>query len=415
MDTNALQDAMLGLLAVLVVSSLAGWVLALAGMRGARLLGGIAAGVLLGPSIAGAVWPAGYQRLILGGQPQSIALVQQQRSVDARRFASAGLQLGSQGDVVQGAEGAEIAADAESATEIASLSRLATELAVARSEFAQPSMLALAALSALTLLGFAPKVSATISPVPLAHGVWLAAVPAAATLLACWIIADDRLGYGAVMAAACTAAGCGLLAREDRHLAQDTEADGEGTLARIGTTATICAFILLSLAVTSRGDFTMMTIAAPAVGLGAFVIGARLFNPAAATTTTQRPGALTRIANTVALPGVVGICLCRTPFLATNWLLAAATFTIIASDGRWLGAFLGSALSTDRAPSKSMRLAAAAEGSAPIQAAFVGLGYAATLLDGPMSIALLISAWMLAFSAPLRARMARAKWHTSEK
>ncbi len=368
---------LLGVGAVAASGVFGGWLMALAGARGARLMGGLLAGVVLGPAIAGAVWPSWHEEHIQGAVAETAALDQAQRAVAARTLAETA--AGAPSD------------PQESKQELARLAEARAVLATAHQRDAMPRNVALAVLASLLLVGMAPRRVASGTPAsPLAMRVFVAAVPAtAAMLFGGWWLGNLYTPPSLVTIAA-TCCGCGVLSSTHRRICarlSKLEPDPAGIIWRDGRLAMLLAGTVFLLALSEQ-----ITLDSP-LTLSWIVITSLTF-VAIGRWSELHPASrqLARLGNTVALPAMAALAVCAVPLGGLEWLIPALILSIISGDGRTLGWFLGSVLSTTRPAGRSLMLGAIGAGAAPIQAALTAAAISLDVIPAWLGFSLLVAA-----------------------
>lgn len=376
-SSNTVATALIGVGTVAACGIFGGWLMALAGARGARLLGGLLAGIVLGPAIAGAVWPNWHEKLIEGAVAETAALDQAQRAVAARMLAETA--AGAPSNPGESKQEQERIAEAKAA------------LVAARQRDALPRNVALAVLASLVLVGLAPRRTAKGGqPSPLAMRVFVAVVPATGALLFAWWWLGSCFSGAALVTIAATCCGVGVLSSTHRRICDRLsllEPETASSVWRDGRLAMLLAGVVLLLAmsehITIDAPLTLVWISTTAL---AFVAMSRVRETQAASRQ------LARVANTVAVPAMAALAACAVPLGGLEWVIPALILAIISGDGRTLGWFLGSVLSTTRPVGRSLMLGAVGAGAAPIQAAFTAAAIALNLIPGWLGFSLLSAA-----------------------
>lgn len=352
------------------------------GLPGARIMGGLLVGVILGPVVFGRIAPDDWIRIVMGGQMERARIHELERDHAAWRFAAATIPLPPE----------EVAAEAD--RHRADLEPLEARLQSAESEHARPW----AVLSILLAAGAAACGRASRRPLertpdrddPIAAGAWAAGFPALATWSVFAVIGRDAFGPEAMFTAAAVAIAGWSIESRDRRIAGEVA----GFLARASSTAIWIACGIAAIAAWKNG-----------VGWGvAGVCALPMFIPL-----VHQPGfrrGFRRLRDDVILPSLAAVCVIRSEFLLdVPWGLTLI-LVVIAGDGRWLGWYAGLRLSN--APGEApLRASLSITDVAGPQLAVAATATALGVIGPGLGFALVIAAAIIDLTSPLRRHLAR--------
>ena len=382
-----LSDWLVGL-ALLAAASLAvAWLLRRAGLPGAAAIGGILAGLVLGPGVLGRFAPQTHDRLFGQAPAELAAWRQAERAVEATEFA-----VGSSG------------ADPESA-------RAQVESLVARSEARRaewtaaaerartPWVAVAAVLAALVIVAGGTRHAEAVGDVGrgILLGGWNAGLPAAMVAVGLGWLGEPAWSPTMFAAMAAVAAGAWPLDEVDRATARDSAPGGLAMAWVAARTANVVAIALFAAAaITASHPLAAALIAA--LG-GTFVISA-LFG------SRLVPASLATVLVGGAVPVLAALAAVRVePFLDVRWGVLIL-LAVVAEDGRWIGATLGTWLPGGVPFLGAMRLGLVAVPAAPMMLAFVAVSLSAGLLAPAAGAGLLVGVLLIEGLAPVRHRMA---------
>lgn len=352
------------------------------GLPGARILGGLVVGVVLGPVVFGRIAPNDWIRIVMGGQMERARIHELERDHAAWRFAAATVPLPPE----------EIAA--ESDRHRADLEPLEARLQAAETAHARPW----AVLSILLAAGAAACGRASRRPPgprpdrdeAAAAGAWAALFPALATWTVFALAGRNAFGAEAMFTAAAVGIAGWSIESRDRRLA----GEAASLLDRASSTAIWIACGIAAIAAWKHGGGWGV------VGICALPMCLPL---------VRQPGfrrGFRRLRDEVLLPSLAAVCVLRSEFLLeVPWGLALILI-VIAGDGRWFGWYAGLRLSS-------------ASGTSPLRASLsitdvagpqLAVAAAATALGviGPgIGFALAIGAAVIDLTSPLRRHIAR--------
>ncbi|MCA9290886.1 MAG: hypothetical protein KDA25_07145 [Phycisphaerales bacterium] len=344
------------------------------GCPGAAVLGGVLAGLLLGPGVAGRLAPEVFERQVVGAVAERAAVMRLRNDVQATMHVAD----------ATGGDPSDTLADLRA--------RLATAERVmhdAERTHQAPLRVGVLGIVALVLLaGGALHVEArTGGAGPIAAtsiGGWAALLPGGVVmLLATWWGSDVET---ALTAAAAVAIGPWAMTSTDAMIADAAERGGAHLVRQAGRVATLLAVAAIVFAMRASPWALVALLGIPVGWL-----------------VTRRGGRVTRaLTMGVLLPGLAAMTMLRIePFLhASFWPIAAVL--IVSGDGRWLGATIGALLPGGRRGWTAMRLGLPLYAAGPMQVAIVALGLWTDRLGGTMALALVIGAAATEVSAGLR-------------
>lgn len=352
------------------------------GLPGARIVGGLVVGVILGPAVLGRIAPDDWIRIVMGGQMERARIDELERDHAAWRFAASSVPLSPE----------EVAAESE--RHRLELVPLEARLETVEAAHARPWVV----LTILLAAGAAASGRASRRPLAaseepgdaVAAGTWAAMFPALATWTVFALVGRDAFGPSALFAGVAVGVAGWSMDSRDRRLA------GEAT-----------PFLDRAAATASWVACGIAAIAAWKAGGGWGVVGIcvlPLWIPV-----VRQPGlrrGFRRLRDEALLPSLAAVCVLRSEFfLEVPWGLTLLLI-VIAGDGRWLGWYLGLRLSgSDAGPPlrSSLAIADAAGPQLAVTAASMALG-----VIGPgLGFGLVVAAAAIELATPLRRRLAR--------
>jgi hypothetical protein len=406
------MTVLLATLAVAAIAVLLGELLRRGGLPGSAILGGVLAGVLLGPGVLGRAAPETFERFVAGATPQREALATHLRHFEATEAA-----LESSPDL---SPAAQAEARADLAAPLAALQAAVDEAAWRHAAPLRGALLALALL--LLLVGWSTPIGGGASPTrrwadALLLGAWAAIVPAGLAML---LLRGDAAPSALLVLAAALAVGPWRLGRQDRLDADAAEADGARLLQAAGLVASaLAALALVGAAAVADGDgreraavlaaaVVVPLLAGAAIALRARhggAVGGGAAGGGAARAALFEPTWVDRT-HRLLVPALVSIALLRIePWLDLRWwpLLVVVLLT---DNGRLLGGVLAAFLPGGRRGLRAMRMALGLSAAGPTQAAIAAIAIAWESLPPAWGLALLLGAAVPELSTPLRARAA---------
>ncbi len=358
---------------------------------GWRVVGGVAAGLLLGPSILGRVLPDDFAAIFDGGREQRVAV----RALASRQGADliAARRAGLSPD--------ELTALADRQAQ--ETRRADERLQRARWDGQRPLRLATGGLVALMLLGasvFAVEAGRRGGGLAAAAsiGAWSAALPGGLAWFALrglWDLPAVESGLGA----AALAIGPWALTPADRDAADQAELGGARMVQTAGRIATVMALVVALAALGQGMGVQGVLWAAP---LAAVIAAWPL--PAA----RSRVRAVVRgVVELVIVPAVAATVAVRIDLTRDFALWLVVVVLLLSGDGRWVGAVTGTAILGGRRGLRTMRLVLGSMAAGPTQLAVTAIAAATWTIEPRLALALLLGAVMVEVSVPMRRGMAR--------
>ncbi len=383
------QPAFFSLVLLLVVST--GWAVLLRWARcpGFSVVAGVAAGLLLGPTILGRVAPDLHDAIFAGG-------LQEQREL--RRIVS------RQGADRLAAEAAGLAAEptAEMREE-----RAAARDRVRDAQWAhqRSQRLLVAVLVAVTLAGAAATAVPRGDQPPsivgaLSIGGWSAALPGGLAWLAARGLWDAEPVEAALVAAA-VAIGPWVLTAVDRHAADEAETGGAATVQAAGRYATVIGIGLTAAALWSRHGLPGLLWSMALVGA---VVGWLFPAPAARGRLVAGVGGILRI---VVVPAVAAAVAIRIDLMKDLAVWPVLVITLLSGDGRWLGAFTGAQILGGRPVLRTIRLVMGSMAAGTTQLAVTAIAVCTWSIGPRLGLALLLGAVLIEVTTPVRRGVGR--------
>lgn len=394
---SSITHSMLFVLPI-VVAAILRWARA----PGWSVVGGVIAGILLGPTIFGRVAPERYEALFIGGVEERAALVDLSRRHGAT-LAAAHSQL----------EPAALRAIEEQQR----LERAPFEetLEAVRWTFQRPLRSYASVMVTLALLGAGllrePHGGGQRTGIFAASsiGIWAAALPAG---LAC-----AALVWGwhysvplAAVAASAVAIGPWLMKPSDRQAADDAEVNGARRVELAGRISSLAALAGLAFALLAAGQYAALAWSAPLLALP---IGwlLRSSGTGGATPTTR----ITRgVLSWFVIPCLAACATLKVDLIEDVRFGVTVLFLLLSADGRWLGALIGALVPGGRRILTTMRLVIGSMACGPTQLAVVVLMAHTHVLPAELVIALVLGAVLIELSARARRVMADRIAETEE-
>ncbi|MBM4111526.1 MAG: hypothetical protein FJ254_09265 [Phycisphaerae bacterium] len=376
------NDALLGAAGVAVVAIALAWLLRRTGLRHAAVAAGVVTGIMLGPAVLAPSAPAAFVRWIDGGADERVALRDAERLVEARRAAM--LHAGRP----------PTASDPAAAEELATVVRCSSAVEQAQTDFAAPRRWIVLALAALAILGAMsdPGPRQPIwQPTAFTKGAWLAVVPMSATLICLALVESERGTPMAFALAACT--GCAAVAAgTDRALVYREETTGP--LAHAARFATMLSLVPLIIGLWLVSSGTIDAQRASFVAVAACVVGLLIHGAAART--------LERACQVIILPALSALLIVSIDLRTQAHWITTGLVALGASDGRWLGAWIGARSSGALDGGSPSRTALAAQGATVAQLGFAGILASTMVLPSWGIVMLVLGALYLDVTGTLR-------------
>lgn len=400
--------------ALMMLPPLIAWALRRTGAPGAAVLGGIIAGVLLGPTIFGRLAPRTFEQIVVGG-------VEQREARDTLDHRLGALLVASEAAVV------DPQAQAETVKELGAARAEATQQWHAAKEGHQRPLrtfaLIVAALMLLAaageprhepLAGDRPKPS-TLAPLTI--GAWSAAVPGSLAYLAARWWGDSSAA--AALTAVAVAIGPWLLSAIDRQAADDAELEGAQLVRTAGRFASIIAIVVAVVALGLARGWDGLTAAIPLAALPlAWLIAARPKTAVKREAASGGPSLLLPVATNWLLPVLAACAASRIELFAHFILWPIIILPLLSGDGRWLGAVIGALLAGGRGGTRTfrtMRLMLGSMAAGPTQLAIVVVGLAAGVMSESAAYGLIIGALIIELTVPARRIMAARLVETEQQ
>lgn len=360
---------------------------------GWSLLGGIMAGVLLGPVIFGRLLPSEFERCIIGG-------VQEHHARDAL-ISRQGADL----EVANFAGWNREQIDELRSRHTQELAERDHALREARWRDQAPLRGFTLVITALVLLGagaFAVERSdpsgihngnqsraGWISAVSI--GLWSAALPGALayTVMVGWW---RYSAAPAALVAAALAIGPWALMPGDRKSADQSEIGGARTVQAAGRVASLLALAIAIWSMWSQKGMEGLVLAMP---LGALPIGWMLGR-------FMRRSAVTRIIEHLLIPTMAACVAIEIDLFEQFAFWPIIVIVLLSGPGRWLGAQLGAVLSDRRRGWRAMRLVHGAMAAGPTQIAVAAIGAHTWTVPENLLLPLLLGAVLMELSRARR-------------
>jgi hypothetical protein len=383
---------------LLIVPAACAAILRAVNAPGSAILGGLVAGVLLGPTIFGRILPVQFETLLVGG------VTERQHLEELRRRQAA--------DIIA-AEHARF--DAEGMRRMAVEHRAARapleeRLELARWRHQRPLRgLTMVIIIAAMLGAGTPRAAvdrdggAVNWPSAIHIAAWSAALPGGIAFVA----ARAWFGWGAAEAALFAAAlvvGPWALTITDRDAAASAEFGGERLIEAAGRIASVVAIALAAWAMWSVQGATGLMWAAVMLALPAGWLLSRRLPTCAERSDAAKPHA--GVVQGVMVPALAATLAIKIELFHHFALWPIAIALLLSGDGRWLGAFLGAALPGGRRMLRAMRLVLGSSACAPTQTAIAALAVHTGTVSPSVAYALMLGAVLTETTVPLRRRFA---------
>ncbi|MHC5007325.1 MAG: hypothetical protein ACYTGF_08225 [Planctomycetota bacterium] len=361
------------------------------------VMGGVVAGIILGPTVFGRVLPDRYDDLLVGGRQQQHAL-----------------------QVLTGQQGADRLVAERAGLDDAAISALDDRLARARIELEdlyrdaawshqRPLRAFVCVIVALMLAGAAahriPPRGDGQTVGALSMGAWSGALPGGlAFFFMRW--AWDAGVHEAALTAAAVAIGPWALTEIDRRAADQAELGGARLIQTAGRVATVIALALALGALwhARQGRGLLWGASLAAVVLGWLIpVPSRALTPARAAL------------NYLVVPAVAASVAVKVDLLEIFAFWPCLVILLLSGDGRWLGAFAGATILGGRRGLRTMRLVLGSMAAGPTQLAVTAVAIHTWLLSPQYGMALLLGATLIELMTPARRGMANRLIRTEEE
>ena len=387
-------DIWLLVLIMLVLPPAAAWLFRRAGFPGgamsAAVAGGLAVGIVLGPSIFGRVHPKLFDSFILGAaeQSQDLRLLQREQG-GALVVAEHAHWSETQRQELRAEQERELAAPQAALT------------AAIRSHQTPLRVVALVLVAVMLLV-----LGSQIVPVNAAAGFWLSAVnigmasaivPGAIAFFIALNFWKASVASAAFIAAA-LAIGPAALRPEERADADAAEVGGAAMLQSAARVATLIALLALAVAlIADRPGISwwclLPILALPAAWIITPMIGRRLLQ-------------LIAFVTNMAVPVVVALTALNLDLFRDFSIWPLLVILIFSDDGRGIGAMVGAMLPGGRRTLRGLRLALGTVAAGSTQLALTTIGVHADIIPPWAALPLLLGVLLIEATSGMRRRLA---------
>ncbi len=381
--------------ALLVVATAAAALFRWARCPGWPVVGGVLAGIILGPTIFGRVMPDQFEAMFAGGVEERQAM----------------------GELIR-RQGADMLAVEHAGVDADQLARLDREQAPARTEARdrwteaqwidqRPLRFFTFGLVTVMLLGSAlfgvgPSKEGHGIAGALSIGAWSAALPGGIAFCALRWIWDCTASESAIGAAA-VAIGPWALTAIDRAAANHAEHGGARMVQTAGRMATSIAIALAWLAIwQQKGPLDSLW----ALPLTAILVSWLIRPPREGAAEAPVQAARGSVRHIV-IPTVAACVAVKIDLLEDFTVGPIALFLLLSGDGRWLGAFTGAMVLGGRESLRTMRLVLGSMAAGPTQLAVTAVAVHTGSIPVSFAMALLLGAVLIEVTTPARRGMAR--------
>lgn len=363
------------------------------------VVGGVVAGIVLGPTIFGRVLPDRYEALLVGGVDQRLEL----RELLGRQGSDllAAEQAGYDGEQLS-----RFRRDQEDVRE-------AAERRWSEAQWADQQPLRLFAFGFVTLMLLGSAVFGVPRGDPhhgiagaLSIGAWSAALPGGVAFCAMRWLWDCSASQSALVAAA-VAIGPWALTMIDREAADHAELGGARMVQTAGRMATWIAIALAWLAIWHQKGPLDSLWAAP---LLAILVSWLIPPPKPQRGTAPPPASLALCRGGMlhlVVPAVAACVAAKIDLFADFTFWPIAVLLLLSGDGRWLGAFTGAMVLGGRDSLRTMRLVLGSMAAGPTQLAVTAVAIHTGSIPARFAMGLLFGAVLIEVTAPARRRMAQ--------
>lgn len=385
---------------------------------GRAVIAGTVAGLLIGATVSGRVFPAQFEALFIGG-------VKQRTDVQYARWFAANAPAALKG-MSDEARAAQRKADDEQ------IALKQSQLEAARWSEQRSLRVFSMIIAGLTLLcamfgavraGDRRQGMVT----PLSIGIWSFALPGALAYIAAvqwWqvtiaeaamLAAAIGIGPWAIAGAIGGANGGGIGRAESRSIADDAEFGGARMMQTAGRIASTLAIALaLWAAWRTRGMEGAVRlsplVALPLAWLSELRLGRRIAeSERVSSNNDQRQSPMRALILEWLIAMLAALVAIRIDLhISWTWTMLGMVVTLglLADDGRWLGALIGAMLPGGRSGLRTMRLVMPAMAAGPTQLAVSALALQAWMLPERFALPLLAGVILIEVTAPMRRSMA---------
>lgn len=387
---------LLYLAALFVAASVLAWLLKRAGAPGWAIVGGVIAGILLGPTIFGRLAPTMYESIVVGGMEQRESLQELVNQHQADRLAAT--EVGADAEAMQRIEDEQTAERREHEA----------ALDDARWSHQQTLRIVTAAVVLLTLLGAGlqrrlpagarqPFLGASTI------GLWAAVLPGAIAGICMYRWWEYDLAATLLVSAA-VMIGPWLLTDVDREAADRAELGGARLMQLAGRVASVTALLTILATFLVVTDPVVLVWMLP---LGGLVLGWFLPVP------DHR--AVNAALHWVLLPMLGALCAMHVELIEHFAFWPLLILLVLSGDGRWIGAAIGAMSLGGRRVLRTMRLVMGSCACGPTQLAVLALLAMTWSLPEELLPALLFGAVLIEISVPARRSLAQRLAETEEE
>ncbi len=365
-----------GVALVVAISVAAALLLRSARCPGWAVVGGVCAGVLLGPTLLGRFAPSMFEQMYIGGRAQ-------QRELEARQayehLAAAGTGLDD--------------------AAIESLQQLHAARDATQWEHQQPIRVATLFVVGLVLLGTATGPRGLHGAKPqlvqsLTIGGWSALLPGGIAFVVLHLLLNVEQTT-ALLASSAVAIGPWQFTGNDIAAADKAEIGGARLLHHSRIVASTIAVGIAMYAAWRISGMTGLLVALPLIAL---LVGQSIRKLDA-----QWIDGLVQF---VLLPVLAALAAIKVELFIHFAIWPVLLFVALSGDGRWLGAFIGAMLLGGRRALRTMRLAIGVMACGPTQIAVAAIAGHGGLLDGSLLLAILSGAVLIEVFTPARRALA---------
>ena len=386
-----LPDWLGGIALLLAAAFGLAWLFRRAGFPGAAAVGGVLAGLLLGPGVLGRAAPAMHDRLFGAAPAERAAWRDAERAVDATQF------VVGQAEV----DPASARAQVETLVGEAEARKAAWNDAAERKR--RPFLMLAFALGLAVLLASSlarPEGNSGESEAKgraIMLGAWSAFLPAVLAAVGLSWLGEPAWSPTMLAAMSAVAIGAWPLVATDREPLRDSVPGGLATLrtAALAANAIAIGFLGASAIVASHPLATL--------GLAGAAVAVVLVPPLVRSIGSERRS---MAAIPILVPPLAALAAVRIePFLDLRWA-PVIVLPLVAEDGRWLGGTLGAWLPGGVRFPVALRVGLASIPAGPGMVATIAIGLQAGVLAPTVGGGLLVGVLLIEILAPIRGRFA---------
>ncbi|MCZ6834995.1 MAG: hypothetical protein O7G85_04405 [Planctomycetota bacterium] len=386
--TDLNSSHLLALALVLGLPPILGLVLKSARLPGWSVLGGLLAGLLIGPTILGHVRPDLFESIFMGGIEQRETLDDLLHEQDRDRFIA--MEMGAGDEYAQ----AMLQRHEEERTE----AELA--LVIANEAYRTPLRVFMVVFATYLLLGASTgrihvrdERQGLIAPFTI--GLWSALLPGGLAFAMMYWLWPQPLEV-ALLASAAMMIGPWILSPDDVESADHAEHGGAHMIQRAGHVASVIALCLVGWVCITIEDQTSMLWMVCLLGL-----------PVSWLLPPIQSIVIRRVLDSVVFPVLACFVMLRIDMNQHANLWMILLFVLLCGDGRWLGAFFGAMMLGGRKSLRTMRLVMGTMSCGPTMLVVTLLGVEIGLLPPPIALSLALGVALIEVTAPTRRNIAR--------